>query len=189
MDEQRKILKQNEEVARKLARIGEDIDSYTSGTTLFEELLPRLEEEFGITIVWLSLVDRREFLELIEELRSSENLRNRLRLIRRPEFMDLLGGGINPVLMSGHLKTYYKLLPADRKVMIRSLALVPLTIQNECFGSLNFGDFSPHRYQPGMDTDLLQYLASRVSFRLTKIFSLGSQSAGLLPLKEEENLC
>jgi uncharacterized protein YigA (DUF484 family) len=67
------------------------------------------------------------------------------------------------------MKPFYKLLPRNKKYFIKSLAIAPITLNSEIVGSINHGDFSNLRYQPGMDTNLLEKLASNISARLSNI--------------------
>jgi uncharacterized protein YigA (DUF484 family) len=67
------------------------------------------------------------------------------------------------------MKPFYKLLPRNKKYFIKSLAIAPITLKGEIIGSINHGDSSNLRYQPGMDTSLLEKLAANVSARLANI--------------------
>jgi uncharacterized protein YigA (DUF484 family) len=97
-------------------------------------------------------------------------LNERLNIMDGAVFATLAPHGTSPVLATGELRAYYRLLPKN-KYFIRSLALAPVTLHGRIIGSLNHGDASPSRYVPDMDTSLLQKLASHLSMRLSAIMT------------------
>jgi len=66
---------------------------------------------------------------------------------------NLVAESTMPRLINDNLKPFYKLLPRNKKYFIKSLAIAPITLNSEIIGSINYGDFSSLRYQPGMDTN------------------------------------
>ena len=98
-------------------------------------------------------------------------LKNRLKVISPDLFEHILPGGLQPVLANKELQLYYKLLPPANKFFVKSLAVIPFTINDEIAGSWNNGDVSSDRYLPDMDTRLLQKLGQKVSARLTELVS------------------
>jgi len=88
----------------------------------------------------------------------------------KPElFYEIFSSGLKPILVNKNLNQYYKLLPANRKYFVKSLALVPFKMNNEIVGSWNNGDARLNRYTPDMQTNLLQKLAQAVSIRLNEL--------------------
>ena len=166
-----KIVKKNEEIARKFSKIETKISLASSASELFEVLLPGIEEEFAIPFVWLSLVTNGKLSSLIETLSSSEIFKDRLNIIEQAAFLDLIAHDTMPVLANDDLKPFYKLFPQSKKFLIKSLAIAPLTLDGDIIGSLNHGDFSRLRYQLGMDTSLLKRLAMKVSSCLSNIMA------------------
>jgi uncharacterized protein YigA (DUF484 family) len=77
--------------------------------------------------------------------------------------LNIIGESAKPVLVNNDLKPFYKLLPRKKKFFIKSIAIAPIIVNNEIIGSINLGDFSNLRYQPGMDTGLLEQLVGNVS--------------------------
>jgi diguanylate cyclase (GGDEF)-like protein len=63
------------------------------------------------------------------------------------------------------------MLPKGQLNFIRSLAVSPITLDGEIIGSLNQADLSPLRYRPGMDTQLLEQLAVKVSICLSNVIA------------------
>jgi diguanylate cyclase (GGDEF)-like protein len=61
------------------------------------------------------------------------------------------------------------LFPAAAAWQVGSLALVPIWMDGEVIGSLNFGDTDPHRYTPDLDPQLLRRLGVKVSVCLSNV--------------------
>ncbi len=140
------ILKINEEITRKFRKIEADLALCRSAVELFEALLADIETEFGIPFVWLSLIRIPETTGLQKNLEASPLLRDRLNLIEKAPFLAVVPDGAPPLLVSGDLRPFFRLLPPNRKYFIRSLAVSPLTLHGRLIGSLNQGDASPERY-------------------------------------------
>jgi uncharacterized protein YigA (DUF484 family) len=163
------ILKINEEIAQKFRKVGEGLAGRRTAVELFETLLTAIGAEFCIPFVWLSVIRRPETADLLRELEQSELLHNQLNVIDEETFLEVTGGGTAPLLANGDLRPFYRLLPPNPKYFIRSLAVAPLFLHGLLVASLNHGDASPVRYQPGMDTALLGRLAGKVSEHLSRI--------------------
>lgn len=163
------IKKKNEEIARKFDKIESALPSFSNGKDLFEKILIQLEGQFNIPFVWISIINRHDLSGVIQELATSKIIKDRLNIIDEAAFFSLVADGTNPVLVNNNLKPYFKLFPKKRKFFIRSLAIAPITLHEEIFGSLNHGDFSSLRYQPDMDTTLLERLTYRISIRLSEM--------------------
>ncbi len=162
-------LKQNEEVARKFFEVEISILSILNFRDLFERLLTEIRQKFAIPYVWISLIQDNEIRHMLGELNSSDLLRQRLNLINRETLLALIGNDATPVLVNKDLAPYFKLFPQGESYLIRSLAIVPITHDGEIIGTLNHGDGSPTRYQPGMDTTLLERLAVKVSICISNV--------------------
>ena len=162
-------LKENEEIAKKFNAIEEQILSILNFRDLFEVLLTEIRERFGVPYTWISLIDKSEVSGLLQSLETSDVLREHMNIIARSAFLELISNKIKPVLVNENLKPYFKLLPPSRKYFIKSMAVAPITLDGEVIGSLNQGDFSNTRFQPGMDTSLLNQLAIKVSLCLSNV--------------------
>ncbi len=169
MNETVDILKINEEIARKFRKVEESLPSSCTIKDLFEKLLMQIEEEFHIPFVWISILNERNVIDVIKVCKASKILKDRINILDRKVFLDLVAEGTMPKLINDNLKPFYKLLPRNKKYFIKSLAIAPMTLNSEIIGSINYGDFSSLRYQPGMDTSLLEKLAFNVSARLSAI--------------------
>ena len=164
-------IRENEEIARKFFEIEVSILSILDFQGLFERLLSEIREKFGIPCVWISMIDRSEISDLIQRLPFSKDLKERLNLIDRKTFLRLTDNRITPLLLNRDLHPFHPMLPKGQLNFIRSLAISPISLQGEVIGSLNQADFSPLRYRPGMDTQLLEQLAVKVSICLSNVIA------------------
>ena len=166
MDEIKRI---NQEISVKFGIIEVHIAHAKSITGLFETLFADIEKEFAVPFVWLTLVDKEITAPIIEAVQSSAVLQNRLGVIPEDLFARVLTDGLQPVLANKDLQPFYKLLPSTNKFFVKSLAVIPLYINDELIGSWNNGDVLSDRYLPDMDTRLLQQLGQKISARLTEL--------------------
>ena len=176
MNEPVDILKINEVLAEKFRRIEEFLPSHLTIKDLFEKLIAQIEEEFQIPFVWISILNEGSAIDIMNALKSSHILKDRLSIIDRTVLFNLVAESTMPRLINDNLKPFYKLLPRNKKYFIKSLAIAPLTLNSEIIGSINYGDFSSLRYQPGMDTTLLERLARNISARLSVIMTGGNDA-------------
>ncbi|MBW2039447.1 MAG: GGDEF domain-containing protein [Deltaproteobacteria bacterium] len=174
MDNFKKItetLKINQEISRKFFEIETNILSILNFKDLFERLLTEIQEKIGVPFVWISMIDKSDVSNLIQELAYSETLKERLNLIDKGIFLRLIQNSTKPILINDRLDPLYKLFPQHWKYPIRSLAIAPLTLDGEVIGSLNQGDYSERRFTPGMDTSLLEQLSIKVSICLSNVMA------------------
>ena len=164
-----KILKYNEAVAKKFFAIEKKILSILDYTDLFEVLLDEIKEKFQVPYAWISIIDKSEVSGLIQSLENSDNLKKRLNVVTKTTFDALVGSDASPVLINENMQSYDKLLPKKRKYRIKSMAIAPLSLDGTIIGSLNQADTSQKRFQPGIDTSLLEQLAVKVSFCLSNV--------------------
>ena len=162
-------LKQNEDVTRKFHEIETRILTILDFSDLFEVLLTQIREKFKVPYAWLSMIEKSEVSTLIHALESSEIIKDRLNIIDRKSFFNLVDSNMHPLLVNEDLKPYYKLLPKDYKYFIKSIAIAPISLDGEIIGSLNQADFSSKRFQPGIDTSRLEQLAIKVSLCLSNV--------------------
>ncbi len=179
MDEQADILKKNEEIAKKINKIEKNFPSFVNAKDLFHKILLQIQEEFSIPFVWISVTTENEFASLIHTLKSSPVVKERLNVLDRTIFLELIGENTKPILIDNDLRPFYKLLPRRRKFFIKSLAIAPITVNGEIIGSLNLGDHSSLRYQPGMDTELLEELVSNISTCISNFLAFEKEASKL----------
>ena len=169
MDKASETIKKNKELADKFTRIEEELPLFSEPRELFEKLLVRLHEEFDVPFVWLSIVNRSDVGGLVRDLRSSTILADRLNVIDEAQFLELAPQSEKPVLANKDLHPFYRLFPKNKKFFIKSVAVAPLTLDGRVIGSINYGDADSMRYEPGMDTSLLQHLTGVVSSCLSRL--------------------
>ena len=186
----------NEEIAKKLFEIEVSILSIGNFKDLFEKLLLLIEEKFGIPHVWISIIKENDISHVLEALESSQLLKERLNIVERAVFLDLVKDKKTPMLVNSYLRPFYRLLPKNEKYFAKSLAIVPLILDDEVIGSLNLGDFSGFRFQPNMDTFFLSQISVKISICLLNVTAreklnyLATRDAltGLFNRREMENL-
>ena len=164
-------IRDNEEIAKKFFEIEVSILSILDFEGLLERLLSEIREKFGIPCVWISLIDKSEISELVQTFALSKNLRERLNFIDRKTFQRLTDNRTTPLLLNGDLHPFYPMLLKGQLNFIRSLAISLIALRGEIIGSLNQPDFSPLRYWPGVDTQLLEQLAVKVSICLSNVIA------------------
>lgn len=174
MDELRDILetlRKNEEISQRFFEIETNILSILNFKDLFERLLSEIQEKFGVPFVWISMIDKSDVSNVIQELAYSEILKERLNLIDRQIFLRLIRNSTKPILVNNYPEYFHQLFPQNRKYPIRSLAIAPLTLDGAIIGSLNQGDYSELRFTPGMDTNLLEQLSVKLSICLSNVMA------------------
>jgi hypothetical protein len=89
MNEPVDILKINEVLAEKFLRIEESLPTYLTIKDLFEKLLARIEEEFQIPFIWISILNEENAIDIIKALKSSHILKDRVNIIGRTVLLNL----------------------------------------------------------------------------------------------------
>ncbi|MBA4397693.1 MAG: hypothetical protein C0394_09980 [Syntrophus sp. (in: bacteria)] len=169
MDEASETIRKNQEIAEKFARIEAELPLFSEPGELFEKLLLRLQKEFAVPFVWLSIVNRPDVGSFVQTLMASRILADRLNFIDETPFLELVSQGETPVLANKDLHPFYRLFPKNKKFFIKSIAVAPIMLDGQVIGSINYGDAENQRYEPGMDTSLLQHLTGEVSSCLTRL--------------------
>lgn len=159
----------NTKIAAGFENIEKKLKEAKDVAGLFETLFAAIEKEFEVPFVWLTFKNNKGASHLIEAVKSSDILKDRLNVIKPELFCEIFPSGLKPVLVNRNLNKYYKLFPANRKYFVKSLALVPFKMKDEIVGSWNNGDARVNRYTPDMQTNLLQKLAQSLSVRLNEI--------------------
>jgi diguanylate cyclase (GGDEF)-like protein len=162
-------LKDNEEIARKFHEVEKKILTILKYKDLFEVLLLEIKNQFKVPYAWISMIENSEVSSLIESLDSSDILKEHINTIDKTAFKELTGNYSKPLLVNEDLKPYFKLLPQSRSYLIKSLAIAPISLDGEIIGSLNQASSSKTRFEPGIDTSLLEQLASKVSLCLSNV--------------------
>ncbi len=159
----------NEIIAARFNKIEDGFMSAETIAGLFENLLDGIEKEFSVPFVWLTLIDHEKAAPVIDEIKSSDILKSRFSVVSQELFEKIMPGGMKPVLANKDLQPFYKLLPPSRKYFVRSIAVVPFTIDGQIIGTWNNGDADANRYEPDMKTDLIEALAAQISRKLSQL--------------------
>ena len=162
-------LQQNEKIAKKFHEIEIKILSIYNFKDLFEALLSEVQNQFGVPYVWISLIDGNEVSTLVQTLATSNDLRERMSIVDRKMFADLIKDNQKPLLVNENLDFYRQLLPPNQSYPIKSMAVAPISLYGKVIGSFNQADFTKERFQPGIDTSLLEQLAIKVSLCLSNV--------------------
>jgi diguanylate cyclase (GGDEF)-like protein len=162
-------LKENDAITQKFNEIESSILTILNFKDLFEVLLNEIQEKFSIPSVWITMIDKSEISSLIKSLETSSILKERMNIVAREVLAELFGSQWTCILANTDLKRYFRLLPPKQKFFIKSLAIIPLALDGEVIGCLNLADFSEKRFQPGIDTSLLDQLAVKVSLCLSNV--------------------
>jgi diguanylate cyclase (GGDEF)-like protein len=162
-------LKENEEIDKKFYQVETKILKVLNFKDFFEVLLTEIKDIFNVPYVWISLIKTSEVISLLRQMESSKILKKNINIIDRAPFQKLVDDNKTPLLVNKDLKPFYELIPIKRKHLIGSIAIAPISIDGEIIGSLNQADSSPIRFQPGMDTALLEHLAVKISLCLSNV--------------------
>ncbi|MCL6417482.1 sensor domain-containing diguanylate cyclase [Aestuariirhabdus sp. Z084] len=163
-------LKANEEIARKLFDIEVSILSSDHSDDLFEKLVKRIKSGFDIPYVWLTLLTDNPIPNLNEKFRDSYWLQHHLHSLDSSELISLSNQGNRP-LLSNTLDELSHLIPAHYFGEIRSLAVIPLILDQQLVGAIMLGDSDSERYHPELGTFHLEQLSVKASICLSNVIS------------------
>ena len=162
-------LKKNEQIDKKFHEIEIRILSILNYKDFFEVLLTEIQKQFGVPLVWISLIGKSEVADLVLCIKDSDILRPRISIVDHDLFMELVGNRMQPLLINQNIEPYLKLLPQGRDDQIKSMAVAPISWYGKIVGSFNQADFSKERFQPGIDISRLEQLAIKVSLCLSNV--------------------
>lgn len=177
-------LRHNEEIAKKFFEIEVSILSINNFKDLFEKLLMEIGEKLEVPFVWMSILDQSDINHFVQNLEQSELLKNRLTVIDRKSFLDLIENDSKPLILNEDLSPFYLMFPEDQKYLIKSVAIAPITVNDEIIGSFNQGDTSEHRFSPSMDVTFLEQMAVKASICFSNVIAHAKVKtlSGMLPI-------
>jgi diguanylate cyclase (GGDEF)-like protein len=161
-------VKENEEIAQKFFEVEMSVLSTLNFNEFFEELLREIKEKFGVPYVWLSMIASSRATRLIHSF-ASNILDRHFRVVDKDLFANILGGSKSPVLCNEDLHRFKAMLPEKQGYVFNSIAIVPISLDGEPVGSLNFADITRQRFSPDIDTSLLEQLGVVVSISLSNV--------------------
>ncbi|MCG8686056.1 MAG: sensor domain-containing diguanylate cyclase [Desulfobacterales bacterium] len=162
-------LKKNEEIAKKFNEIEVSILSILNFNDFFERLLCEISDKFSIPYIWISIIRESKIAEQLTEYRESELLRTSTAFVSKSGFLSIVKNRLTPLLANKNLDVYKELMPEISNYELGSIAIAPITLDGEIVGSINQADVNPMRFEPGIDTSLLEQLALKVSLCLSNV--------------------
>jgi diguanylate cyclase (GGDEF)-like protein len=161
--------KENEEIQQKFQALEFEILSILNFKDFFEILLTEMSAIFHVPYVWLSVIKRSGLAALINPLIHSRIIVERTNFISRSDFDRVLGNASTPILCNENLEPFSSFMPPHAAYKLGSIAVSPVQIDGEIVGSLNQGDMNSDRFQPDMDTSLLEQLMIKISVCLSNV--------------------
>jgi len=164
-----KRLKENEETQLKFCELETKILSILNFRDFFEKLMTEITTIFNVPYVWLSVIENSPLADLIHRIKDSELIRQRTNFIKESDFTRFVKSSTRPVLINRYLSPLSVFFPAERNYPLRSIAIAPVTMDGKVVGSLNQGDLTSTRFDPKMDTSLLEQLMRKISLCLSNV--------------------
>lgn len=162
-------IRENEETARKFFEVETSVLSTLDFEDFFRKLLSTIMDRFQVGHVWVTLIDTGRASRLLKEHASSAVPREQVKIVEGRTFSRAMSGASSPVLANQGLERFAPLVPDGIGQTFRSLALIPIVLDGEPAGSLNFADASAERFSPDSDTSLLEQLGLVVSICLSNV--------------------
>ncbi|MCG8619648.1 MAG: GGDEF domain-containing protein, partial [Desulfobacterales bacterium] len=135
----------------------------------FERLLTEISEKFSIPYIWISMIDECQLAQQLKERPEYERMRTSTAFVPKATFLEIIQNRMTPFLANCQLEIYQDLMPDEMTCTMGSIAVAPITLDGEIVGSINQADTNPHRFEPGIDTSLLEQLALKVSLCLSNV--------------------
>lgn len=161
-------LKKNENIARKFNEIEISILSILNFEDFFERLLFQIADKFSIPHIWLSIIRESTICEQLRDSSESEVLKSAIAFVAQERFISIIKDQ-KTVLTNRNLTFFKDLMPETLTEFIGSLAIAPITLDGKLVGSINLADVDVRRFEPGIDTSLLEQLAQKVSLCLSNV--------------------
>jgi len=162
-------LKQNEIIARKFHEIEISILTILNFQDFIEKLLLEISSKFSVPYVWFSIIKGSGISKYLKKIKNSKDLRISTTFISKKNFSDITGDRLKPLLANKDLNRFSVLFPEASAYDISSIAVAPITLDGEIVGSFNQADKNINRFEPGIDTSLLEQLALKVSLCLSNV--------------------
>jgi len=162
-------LEKNEETANKFNEIEISILSILNFNDFFERLLYEISDKFSIPYIWISIILESRIVDQLKKTNQSELLTTALALVPKKKLLSIIRDQLTPQLANTELERYKALMPEVSDYSMGSIAIAPITLDGEIVGSINQADVDPLRFEPGIDTSLLEQLALKVSLCLSNV--------------------
>ncbi len=162
-------LKQNEITARKFHEIEISILTILNFQDFIEKLLFEISSKFSVPYTWISIIEESRIAYYLRDANNSELLKTSTAFVSGKTFTEITRNRLKPILANRQVHLYKSLIPEASLFPIGSLAIAPITLDGEVVGSFNQADENIFRFEPGIDTSLLERLALKVSLCLSNV--------------------
>ncbi|WP_022664580.1 diguanylate cyclase [Desulfospira joergensenii] len=162
-------LKQNEKIAKKFYEIEASILSILNFQDFLEKLLREISEKFNVPHTWISIIRESSIADQLIDIQNSTLLKSSTAFVSRQSFSRMTRNRVSPLLANTDLEKFKDLIPESFGRSIGSISIAPITLDGEIVGSINQADSDRHRFEPGIDTSLLEQLALKVSLCLSNV--------------------
>jgi diguanylate cyclase (GGDEF)-like protein len=160
---------ENEETALKFFEVEMSVLSTLNFHDFFDKLLSNIMEKFSLSSVWVTLIDRCRAVKLIYTYANASIPAKNLRILERKKFSRIVMHTDKARLSNSDMERFALLMPKGREKKYGSIAIVPISLDGDLQGSINFADESPERFSPEVDTILLEQLGLVVSICLSNV--------------------
>ncbi|MGM0402287.1 MAG: sensor domain-containing diguanylate cyclase [Thermodesulfobacteriota bacterium] len=138
-------------------------------TDFFESLLPGIKRIFQMPHVWLTVIEGTLLADLVAPAMENEKVNKHAAFIQASQFERFVKDGCKPVYACNYTTPYAAFFPENHNFTVRSMAIMPLFIDDTLVGAMNFGHFVSNRFAPAMDKSLIEQFMRQVSLCLSKI--------------------
>lgn len=162
-------LKENENTARKFNEIEISILTILNFQDFLERLLFEIRDKFSIGYIWISVIEESDIAKQLHDIQDSELLRTSTAFVPQKTFLSVTNNSKRPLLANKNLDIFHALVPEIPTYEMGSIAIAPITLDGKIIGSINQADKDKTRFEPGIDTSLLEQLALKVSLCLSNV--------------------
>ena len=162
-------LQENEKISKKFNEIEMSILTILNYQDFLERLLFGIKDKFSIGHIWISIIQESSIAKQLHDIQDSELLKTSTAFVPEKTFLAVTGNSLKPMLANDNLDIFHALLPEIPTCEMGSIAIAPITLDGVIIGSINQADENRKRFEPGIDTSLLEQLALKVSLCLSNV--------------------
>ncbi len=141
----------------------------SNSTDFFDKLLKSVQDSFQIDHVWLCLTEKTVKTQLAALFKAPDMPLHQAHICHTVDFLRVTQSCRDPILVNRDIARFNVLAPASFRPELGSLAVLPLIVDGQLIGSLNFGSEDPTRYDPSKDRFFLKQLAVKTSICLSSV--------------------
>lgn len=162
-------VRHNEIVARKFHEIEISILTILNFQDFIEKLLSEISLKFSVPYSWVSIIEESSISKYFRNIEDSQLLSTATAFLSKEDFSNITQDRLKPFLANDDLVNFDLLIPKESNYDIGSIAIAPITMDGQIVGSFNQADKDVKRFEPGIDTSLLEQLALKVSLCLSNV--------------------